>query len=81
MSALPSKYVPVEYSSLGLAAYLVGIIRPSETVSSLWERVRSDERIRTFDRFAAALTLLFAGGLLTFDRGLLSVPGLQEKSP
>ncbi|MFC7478198.1 ABC-three component system middle component 6 [Dankookia sp. GCM10030260] len=71
MSALPNKYVPIEYSLLGIAADLLTVMRANDTISALWDRVRDDSRIRTFDRFAAALTLLFAGGIVTLDNGLL----------
>jgi hypothetical protein len=71
MSALPNKYVPVEHSLVGLAAYLVAAIGQNDTVSSLWDRVRHDERVRTFDRFASGLTILFAGGLILLDQGIL----------
>ena len=73
MSALPTKYVPVEYSPIGVAALLLELHRDGDTVSSLWDRVRDLGRIRSFDRFAAALTLMFSGGLVTIERGLLSI--------
>lgn len=71
MSALPNKYVPIEFSPLGVAAFLLEEMVPTDTVSSLWERVRTKERVRTFDRFAGALTLLFAGRLVALDKGVL----------
>lgn len=71
MSALPNKYVPISYSLLGVSAYLAESLRSDDTVSTLWDRVRDDERVRTFDRYADALTLLFAGGLLILDKGVL----------
>lgn len=71
MSALPSKYVPVEHSTVGVAALLIASLRPNDTVSSLWDRVRHDDRVRTFDRFANALTTLFAGHILLLEKGVL----------
>ncbi|MER8639189.1 hypothetical protein [Mesorhizobium sp. M1365] len=71
MSSLPSKYVPIEFSILGVAARLVDEIGPTETVSSLWDRVRQFAEVRTFDRYAEALTLLFAGGLISMEKGIL----------
>ena len=71
MTALPSKYVPIESSILGVAARLLTEIGPSETVSSLWDRVRGLTEVRTFDRFADALTLLFATGLISTEKGVL----------
>ena len=71
MTALPNKYVSVDYSIIGLTAILLESLQPNDTVSSLWERVSQDRRIRTFDRFADAATLAFAGGLLELQSGVL----------
>ena len=71
VSALPSKYVPVEHSAVGVAAFLIASLGANDTVSSLWDRVRHDERVRSFDRFAHALTILFAGHVVHFDKGVL----------
>lgn len=71
MSALPNKYIPVTFSLFGVCAFVAENMKPNDTVSSLWDRVRFDQRVRTFDRYAEALTLLFAGGLLTLDKGVL----------
>lgn len=71
MSALPSKYVPIEHSAIGVAALLIASLGANDTVSSLWDRVRHDERVRSFDRFANALTMLFAGHVLLLDKGVL----------
>lgn len=71
MSALPNKYVPVGYSLLGVASFLAEQLRENDTVSTLWDRVREDPRVRTFDRYAEALTLLKAGGILSLDQGVL----------
>lgn len=71
MSPLPSKYVPVEHSTVGVAAFLVTSLGTNDTVSSLWDRVRHDSRVRSFDRFASALTTLFAGRVILLDKGVL----------
>lgn len=71
MSALPNKYVPVSHSLLGVCAHIADNMKPNDTVSTLWDRVRRDERIRTYDRYAEALALLFAGGLVSLDGGVL----------
>lgn len=71
MTALPTKYVPVEHSMLGVAALLIEMLRPTDTVPALWDRAKVNQRIRSFDRFADGLTLLFAGGIIVLDRGVL----------
>lgn len=75
MTFAPTKYVPIDYSTLGLAAFLLQRIGGNDTVSTLWEKVRGSDRIRTFDRFAEALTLLYALKILELKEGLLLVQG------
>ena len=71
MSAYPSKYIPVSHSLIGVASLLAASMSSNDTVSSLWDRVRKDSRVRTFDRYAEALSLLFAGGMLQLESGVL----------
>jgi hypothetical protein len=71
MTALPNRYVPIDYSVVGLASMLLEVMSQNETVSSLWEKVSSDEKIRTFDRFADALSLLFAAKLIDLESGII----------
>jgi len=80
MSFLPDKYTPINYSLLGVAAFIVEVLRTNDTVSTLWDRVRDDQRVRTFDRYSDALSLLFASGLLTFKGGTFvrNSPGPAE---
>jgi hypothetical protein len=71
MSVLPTKYVPIDFSILGISATIASEIRANDTVSSLWDRLADNPQIRTFDRYAAALTLLFAGSLISVEGGVL----------
>jgi hypothetical protein len=72
MSIRPDKYVPMEYSILGVAFAILPMINKNDTVSTLWERVKVNETIRTFDRFAEALTVLFACKLVSIENGILT---------
>jgi hypothetical protein len=71
MTALPNRYVPIDYSVIGLASMLLDVMSQNDTISSLWEKVSADEKIRTFDRFADALSLLFAAKLIDFEGGII----------
>ncbi|MCK1513066.1 hypothetical protein IVB22_10870 [Bradyrhizobium sp. 190] len=71
MSVLPTKYVPIDSSILGVASILLGDLGSNDTVSSLWDRVRTMPQVRTFDRYAEALTLLFAARIVDLRRGIL----------
>ena len=72
MSILPTKYVTIEFSIIGIASLLLSQVRPNDTVSTLWDRVSGEPQVRTFDRYADALTLLFAANLVDLRRGVLT---------
>jgi hypothetical protein len=72
MSIRPNKYIPMKYSILGVAFALLPLVEVNDTVSTLWERVKSDATVRTFDRFAEALTVLFACRLVSIENGILA---------
>jgi hypothetical protein len=71
MSVLPTKYVPINSSILGVASILLGDLGANDTVSTLWDRVRTMPQVRTFDRYAEALTLLFAARMVDLRFGIL----------
>jgi hypothetical protein len=71
MPILPTKYIPVDFSTIGVGSLLIEMLAPNDTVSVLWDRVRDDPRVRTFDRYADALTLLFAAGIINFQSGVI----------
>lgn len=68
---LPDKYVSVERSLLGQSARILRHRAPDRTVSELWAAVSADDDTWTFDRFALALTLLFAMGAVSLQQGIL----------
>jgi hypothetical protein len=72
MSVLPTKYIPLGFSTIGVASLLLSHVRVNDTVSTLWDRVSSEPQVRTFDRYADALTLLFAANLVDLRRGVLT---------
>lgn len=78
MNLAPTKYITMQYSMLGVSAFVLEAIGPNDTVSSLWERVRRDERIRTFDRYSDALTILFATKAINLESGLILKKGPQQ---
>jgi hypothetical protein len=80
MSVLPNKYVPITHSMLGVGSLLAESMRNNDTVSTLWDRVRTDDRVRTFDRYADALTLLFAAGLVELDHGILKPVKVDKRT-
>jgi hypothetical protein len=71
MTLLPTKYIPIDSSVLGVASLLLNCMISNDTVSTLWDRVRTMPQVRTFDRYADALTLLFAASIIDMQHGTL----------
>lgn len=71
MTLLPTKYVPIDSSILGVASLVLNGLEPNDSVSSLWDRIKAAPQVRTFDRYADALTLLFATRLVDLEYGTL----------
>jgi hypothetical protein len=73
MTLLPTKYVPIDSSVLGVSSLLLNCMGSNDTISTLWDRVRSMPQVRTFDRYADALTLLFAARIIDMQHGTLVI--------
>lgn len=68
---LPSKHISQPQSLLGVGALLLGKIDKPHTVTSLWERVRDDAAVGTFERFVLALDMLYVVGAVSLENGLI----------
>lgn len=68
---MPTKHIPTEQSLLGVSAQLLKALSRSRTVSSLWDEMRSNPNVATFERFTLALDLLYALDAVTLSEGLL----------
>lgn len=71
MTLIPTKYVPIDSSILGVASIILGGLEANDTISALWDRVKAQPQVRTFDRYADALTLLFAAKVIDITHGTL----------
>jgi len=82
MALLPTKFVPEDMTKLAAAAAtLEGVQRRRwTTVSELWSDVRFDPSVRSFDRFADALALLYAIQLIEVRGGQLAYVGKAEQT-
>jgi ABC-3C biological conflict system middle component len=64
---LPTKHLPPEASILGIGGRLLAALDHPREISELWENVRHQTGINSFDRFCTALTFLFVLGLIDLD--------------
>jgi hypothetical protein len=69
---LPTKYIPVEESLLGVGATILNLLGDATTISSLWERSRVNPNIGSYDRFVLGLDLLFMCEAINFSDGVVS---------
>ncbi len=68
---MPTKHLRLDQTLLAAAAALLVTLQAPLTISAAWERTRDSEAVTTFDRFALALDLLFALGLVSLESGRL----------
>ncbi|MBQ9273585.1 MAG: hypothetical protein IJ228_02135 [Succinivibrio sp.] len=68
---LPDKFITPEDCLLGVGAVLLDALRSPQTVSQLWESVRTNTHVETFERFTLGLTLLHIMGAVELQRGML----------
>jgi hypothetical protein len=68
---LPTKHIPQGEALIGVGATLLRHLGAPSTVSGLWERVKMEPNVGTFERFILAANLLFLIGAIDLQDGLL----------
>lgn len=68
---LPNKNIYLRNSLLGLGAIILEQIHRGDTVSSLWERVRTVTEINTFEKYVLTLDLLYLLKAVDMREGIL----------
>lgn len=68
---LPSKHISQDQALLGVGAVLLHEIAKPQTVTSLWERVRSNQTVGTFERYVLVLDMLHIMGLVVLSNGMI----------
>lgn len=73
---LPSKHIPEDQALLGVGAVLIRYMERPQTVTSLWDKVRDDQAVGSFERFVLALDMLYITGVVTLSQGMLRREGI-----
>jgi hypothetical protein len=68
---LPTKHIPQSETLIGIGATVLAQLTEPMTVSGLWERLRSEPNVGTFERFVLATNLLFLIGAIDIRDGLI----------
>ncbi|MGB5950240.1 MULTISPECIES: ABC-three component system middle component 6 [Hyphomicrobiales] len=69
---LPTKHIPQNEALIGVGATVLAHLSGPMTVSGLWERLRSERNVGTFERFVLATNLLFLIGAVDIRDGLIT---------
>lgn len=69
---LPTKHIPQNEALIGVGATVLAHLSGQMTVSGLWERLRSEPNVGTFERFVLATNLLFLVGAIDIQDGLIA---------
>jgi len=68
---LPSKHISEDQTLLGVGAILLRHLERPQTVTSLWDKVRDDRSVGTYERFVLALDLLNIIGVVCTSQGMI----------
>lgn len=68
---LPDKSISLSHSLLSMGSIILSELRVPQAVSSLWEKARAHEEIKSFEKVILTLDLLYMLGLIEFDGGII----------
>lgn len=68
---LPTKTCSLSNSLLGFGTVVLGSLTSPTTVTTLWEKIHSEDQQITFEKFILTLDLLYLLSVIEFDQGLL----------
>ena len=68
---LPTKHIPQSEALLGVGATILMRLTGPRTVSSLWDELRTEPNVGTFERFVLASNLLFLIGAVDMKHNFI----------
>lgn len=64
---LPSKYLREQDTLIGVGAIMLKHLYQEKTLSSLWDLIKNEEEVATYERFVLGLDFLFILGLIDIN--------------
>jgi len=68
---MPDKNTPLANSLLGYGSIILQNIHSNQSISSLWEKVSSQDSYFTFEKYCLTLDVLFAVNLIRYNNGIV----------
>lgn len=75
---LPDKTIKTSFSLLGVGALLLQKASVTETVSSLWEKVKKEDTVTSYEKYIRGLVFLYTIGAISYERGIINIGNLNE---
>ena len=72
---LPTKHINPLNSLLGVGALILERLKPTKTVTQLWDEMRGLPQVATFERLVLGLDLLYLMGVVELDGGVIRRTG------
>lgn len=64
---LPTKHIAAHEALIGAGALILQQVRDSVSLSGLWEAVKSDAAVQTYERFILTLDMLYIIGAIDVE--------------
>lgn len=68
---LPTKHISEDQSLIGVSAIVLRHLERQQTITSLWDKVRAESSVGTYERFVLALDLLYITGIINLSNGMI----------
>lgn len=68
---LPDKNIRLKYSLLNCGAFILSKFNEPQTLSSLWNKVRVNEELMSYEKFLLTLDFLYMLQAIRLQNGLL----------
>lgn len=68
---LPSKHISEDQTLLGIGAVVLQHLERPQTVTSLWDKVRDERAVGTYERFVLVLDFLHITGVIELSQGMI----------
>lgn len=75
---LPTKYIPENNTLLAVGGILLNRLKTPMTLTALWNKVKREKSIGSFERFILAIDFLYMIGIVTLEKGLLVKKEVKE---
>ncbi len=68
---LPTKHIAENQALIGVGAIVLRHLERPQTITGLWDKLRQNNSVGTYERFILALDLLYIVGVVDIAQGMI----------